>query len=125
MSASSAMPNLQSTISGKVVSKRDLIARVWPGVTVDDGALRVQVAALRRVPAAEACFRDARDVARKQGALFWELRAALSLAHLRMRQNRKADARQVLAPVYDRFTEGFETADLSAARARLESLPPG
>jgi predicted ATPase len=42
-----------------------------------------------------------------------------------MQQDRKADSRQVLAPVYDRFTEGFETADLSAARAMLESLPPG
>jgi predicted ATPase len=89
------------------------------------GELLLQQLEDRSVPAAEACFRDAREVARKQDALFWELRVALSLTDLRMRQNRKADARKVLAPVYDLFTEGFGTADLRAARAMLESLPPG
>ena len=88
------------------------------------GELLLQQSGDHSAPAAEACFHEARDMAQKQGALFWKLRIALSLAHLRMRQNRKADARRVLAPVYDRFTEGFETADLSAARAMLDSLPP-
>jgi predicted ATPase/DNA-binding winged helix-turn-helix (wHTH) protein len=74
------------------------------------------------VSAAEACFLRALDVARRQGALFWELRAALSLAHLRVRQDRQDDARQFIAPVYDRFAEGFETADLRSARALLETL---
>jgi len=50
------------------------------------------------------------------------LRAALSLAHLRIKQYRKDDARQILALVYDRFTEGFETADLKQAKALLEQL---
>jgi predicted ATPase/DNA-binding winged helix-turn-helix (wHTH) protein len=73
----------------------------------------------RSETAAEECFAGALDVARQQGALFWELRAALSLARLRGRQGRPDDAKQILAPVYDRFTEGFETADLLAARALL------
>ena len=73
--------------------------------------------------AAEACFYDARDVAQKQGALFWELRVALSVAHLRLKQNRKIDARQVLLPVYSQFTEGFDTADLTSAKAILELFP--
>jgi predicted ATPase len=61
-------------------------------------------------------------MAREQGALFWELRVALSLARLLHGQGRSADAAGILQPVYDRFTEGFETADLISARALLEAL---
>jgi len=82
------------------------------------GELLIQEAT---VSAAEDCFVGAIGVAREQGALFWELRAAMSLARLRVRQDRHYDARQILSPVYDRFTEGFETADLRCARAILES----
>jgi predicted ATPase/DNA-binding winged helix-turn-helix (wHTH) protein len=77
------------------------------------------------VAAAEHCFGRALDIAREQGALFWELRAAMDLAQLRVTQDRPHDARQILAPVYDRFTEGFETADFRAARAMLDALPLG
>ena len=52
----------------------------------------------------------------------WELRGALSLARLQLTQNRVDQARQITASVYGRFTEGFETADLRAARTMLESL---
>jgi predicted ATPase/DNA-binding winged helix-turn-helix (wHTH) protein len=85
------------------------------------GELLIQEARAESVSAAEHCFKKALDVAQEQGALFWELRAAMSLARLRVRQDRHNDARQVLAPVYDRFTEGFETADLRSAKAILES----
>jgi predicted ATPase len=61
-------------------------------------------------------------MAREQGALFWELRVALSLARLLRGQGRSADAGGILQPVYDRFTEGFETADLRSARALLDAL---
>jgi predicted ATPase/DNA-binding winged helix-turn-helix (wHTH) protein len=71
---------------------------------------------------AEDCFRAATELARTQGALFWELRAALSVARLRSRQQNSSGAAQVLQPVYDRFTEGFDTADLKAAEALLDSL---
>jgi predicted ATPase len=73
--------------------------------------------------AAEGCFNRAAELAREQGARFWELRIALSLARLRVRQDLRQEARELLAPVYDRFTEGFATADMRAARAMLDRLP--
>jgi predicted ATPase len=63
-------------------------------------------------------------MAREQGALFWELRVALSVARLRVSQGRHHEARAPLASVYGRFTEGFATADMQAARTMLEELPP-
>ncbi|HYZ23180.1 MAG TPA: hypothetical protein VE690_13590, partial [Rhodopila sp.] len=69
---------------------------------------------------AEGHFRQALDWARRQGALSLELRAATSLARLLRDQGRSADAGALLQPVYDRFTEGFNTADLKAAKALLD-----
>ena len=71
---------------------------------------------------AEDHFRQALDWARRQGALSWELRAAMSLARLLREQGRSADAKALLQPVYARFTEGFATADLKAAHALLQEL---
>ncbi|HTG05168.1 MAG TPA: winged helix-turn-helix domain-containing protein [Bradyrhizobium sp.] len=76
----------------------------------------------RSISAAEQCFGEALELAQHQGALFWELRSALSLARLRIAQDRRADARAALAPVYEKFAEGFETADLRHAGAMLEQL---
>jgi non-specific serine/threonine protein kinase len=73
--------------------------------------------------AAEECLRMGLAVAREQDALFWELRLAMSLARLRVARNRHKEARQILAPVYERFTEGFAAPDLQAAKALLEELP--
>jgi predicted ATPase len=72
--------------------------------------------------AAEGHFRQALDWARRQGALSWELRAATSLARLLSDRGRSADARGLLQPIYDQFTEGFDTADLKAAKALLDAL---
>jgi hypothetical protein len=72
--------------------------------------------------AAEDIFRRALDWARRQGALSWELRAAASLARLLRDRGRSAEALALLQPVYDRFTEGFDTADLKATKALLETL---
>jgi non-specific serine/threonine protein kinase len=74
-------------------------------------------------PAVEDCFQRGAETAREQGALFWDLRIALSLARLRINQQRHEDARQILEPVYDRFTEGFTATDMRAARALLDALP--
>jgi predicted ATPase len=71
---------------------------------------------------AETCFRQALDVARQQQAKSWELRAAMSLSRLWQRQGKHAEARELLAPVYGWFTEGFDTADLQEAKALLEAL---
>jgi predicted ATPase len=65
-------------------------------------------------------FRQALDWAGRQGALSWELRAAISLARLLCDQGRPTDAMVLLQPVYDRFTEGFGTADLIAAKNLLD-----
>jgi class 3 adenylate cyclase/tetratricopeptide (TPR) repeat protein len=69
---------------------------------------------------AEACFRGALDVARRQQARSLELRAATSLARLWHQQGKTQAARELLAPVYGSFTEGFQTHDLQQARALLE-----
>jgi predicted ATPase len=71
---------------------------------------------------AEDHFRQALDWAQLQGALSWELRAATSLARLLSDQGSSADAIALLQPVYDRFTEGFATADLKAAKALIDDL---
>jgi class 3 adenylate cyclase/predicted ATPase len=72
--------------------------------------------------AAEGCFHRAMAVARKQSAKMWELRVAMSLARLRVEQGRRAEAYDLLAPVYGWFTEGFDTADLKDAKALLDEL---
>ena len=71
---------------------------------------------------AEPCFSCALATAQKQGAKFFELRAANSLARLWHDQGRHAEARDLLAPVYGWFTEGFDTLDLKEAKALLEAL---
>ena len=71
---------------------------------------------------AEACFQKAIAIAQKQEAKSWELRAATSLARLWQQQGKVAEARELLAPVYNWFTEGFDTADLKDAKTLLEQL---
>ncbi len=71
---------------------------------------------------AESLLQRSLDGARRQGALSWELRTATSLARLRVAQGRPDEAGRVLAPIRDRFTEGFDTVDLRRATAMLGSL---
>jgi predicted ATPase/DNA-binding winged helix-turn-helix (wHTH) protein len=85
------------------------------------GELVLLQAAPGAAAAAEGHFRQALDWAGRQGALSWELRAATSLARLLGDQGRSADATALLQPIYDRFTEGFDTADLKTAKALLSS----
>jgi predicted ATPase len=70
----------------------------------------------------EDVFRQALAWAREHGSLSWELRGATSLARLLCNQGRPADATACLQPIYDRFTEGFGTADLIAAKQLLDDL---
>ena len=74
------------------------------------------------VEAIEDCFTRSLACANRQGALSREIRAATSLAQLWNQRGRAADAGALLRPIYGRFTEGFGTADLRAARALLEGL---
>ena len=72
--------------------------------------------------AAEELYRKALNIAEEQGAKLWELRSAMSLARLRRDQGRRAEARDLLVPVYGWFTEGFDTPDLKEAKALLGEL---
>ena len=71
---------------------------------------------------AEACFERALEVARQQEAKSWELRAAMSMARLWRDQGKVQQAREMLAPIYGWFTEGFDTLDLKQANALLDDL---
>jgi predicted ATPase len=71
---------------------------------------------------AESCFCQALEIARRQQAKSLELRAAMSLSRLWQQQGKRAEAYDLLAPIYGWFTEGFDTADLQEAQALLETL---
>jgi predicted ATPase len=71
---------------------------------------------------ATACFEKSIAIARDQSAKSWELRSATSLANLWHSQGRPDQAYDLLFPVYDWFTEGFDTVDLKRAKALLEEL---
>jgi predicted ATPase/class 3 adenylate cyclase len=86
------------------------------------GTLLLLHQAVPDVAQAEACFQQALDMARRQEAKSWELRAATSLARLWQSQDKRQDAYDLLAPVYGSFTEGFDTADLKESKALLDGL---
>ena len=71
---------------------------------------------------AEACYQQALEVAHHQQSKYWELRAATSLARLWQQQGKTTEAHELLAPVYNWFTKGFDTADLKDAKALLEEI---
>jgi predicted ATPase len=70
----------------------------------------------------EACFDQSLDIARDQGAKFWELRTAVSRSRYWRDQGKRQQARDLLAPIYGWFTEGFDTLDLKEAKALLNEL---
>ena len=72
--------------------------------------------------AAENSFCRALDIARRQSAKFWELRAAIDLARFWCEQGKRGEARQLLSPVYGWFTEGFDTEVLKEAKSLLAGL---
>jgi predicted ATPase len=99
--------------------------RVWePGLYRLKGELLLQQSSDHQAEA-ESCFHHALDIARNQQAKSWELRAATSLARLWQQQGKRQEAHDLLAPVYNWFTEGFDTADLKDAKALLEELEDG
>jgi predicted ATPase len=109
-------------------------------VTVDDGiswardsGIKIELSELLRIKSriimsqddreqAMGCLTEALEVARAQSALSFELRSTMDLARLLFEAGQRDQARQSLSLVYDRFTEGFQTADLRAARSLLERL---
>ena len=100
-------------------AERDQILSIVPDLL----RIRGELLLLQDAPnpeLARECFLRSLDRARAQGALSWELRAALSLALLEQSQARSREARQLLQAVYDRFTEGFDTSDLKRAKHLLD-----
>ena len=83
------------------------------------GGVRI---ALCTATEAARCFRRALAIARRQQAKSLELRAAVSLARLWQQQGKRAAARELLSPIYDWFTEGFDTADVQEARSLLQEV---
>jgi len=119
----------------------EIAGQVEEAVTLSDGALRTVERTGERwleaelyrhkgqlllqqghSEAAEELYRKALGIAEEQAAKLWELRAAASLARLRRDQGRRTEARDLLAPVYGWFTEGFGTPDLEEAKALLDEL---
>jgi hypothetical protein len=99
-------------------SKKSRLQRDFAGYTIDLGFQRP----IRDAAKAEACFQRALTVGRQQQARSWELRAAMSMARLWRDQGKRNQARELLAPIYGWFTEGFDTLDLKEATALLEEL---
>jgi adenylate cyclase len=94
---------------------------VWePELLRLKGELRLAASPADVVGAFE-CFRQAIDIARRQQARSWELRATSSLARLLTAEGRCEESRRTLADIYGWFTEGFDTADLREAKALLEA----
>jgi predicted ATPase len=79
-------------------------------------------AELPHVTQAEACFHQSIKIAKQQKAKSWELRASMSMARLYKNQNKQKEAQALLAQIYERFTEGFDTLDLREAEALLDEL---
>ena len=101
-------------------ARRHNILFLW---TSDIGRqFELWLAAGSDVSAVEQLFNKAMEIARQQKAKSIELRVAMSLAKLWPQQGRRAEARQLLADIYNWFTEGFETVDLKAARKLLNDL---
>jgi predicted ATPase len=98
--------------------ERCFLAEIWR----IKGELLLEAAACDAKAEAESCYNRAIEIARQQSAKSWELRAAESLARLWQQEGKIAEARQMLAEIYGWFTEGFDTADLKAAKALLDEL---
>jgi predicted ATPase len=95
----------------------------WAEVEVHRVAAEIALLSPERdVAKAEAYFERALAVARQQQAKSWELRAAMNLARLWRGQGKPQQARELLAPIYGWFTEGFDTRDLKDAKTLLEDL---
>jgi len=111
------------TTVGRALHQKEHTSEPWCEAEV----YRVGGEAILRRPAgdlavAEKRLRQAIEIARKQGAKWWELRATRSLAKLLGNTGRRDEARTILAETYGWFTEGFDTADLKDAKVLLEEL---
>src|SRR5262249_44332452 len=108
---------------GEAINIVDRTEEVW--FEADVYCITGEVALMSSRPdaaKAEGYFERALAIAREQQAKSWELRAAMSLARLWRDQGKAQQARELLAPVYGSFTEGFKTRDLKEAKSLLDDL---
>jgi predicted ATPase len=118
-----AQPESGLTVLAEALTLAETTGDRWydPELYRLKGALLLQQSADNHTEA-QACFQQALDVAHSQQAKSLELRAATSLGRLWQQQGKRAEARQLLAEVYNWFTEGFDTPDLREAKALLDEL---
>jgi predicted ATPase len=108
---------------GEAIDTTETSKETWFEPEVNRIAGEIALQSPERDPAkAKAYFERALAIARQQQAKSWELRAAMSMARLWRDQGKVQQARELLAPVYGWFTEGFDTRDLKEAKALLEEL---
>jgi predicted ATPase len=108
---------------GEAMTTMETTKETWMKAEVHRVAGEVALKSRGRDAAkAQACFDSALTVARQQQAKSWELRAAMSMARLWRDQGKRDEARELLAPVYGWFTEGFDTRDLKEAKTLLDEL---
>jgi predicted ATPase len=107
----------------EAITTADKTKELWSEAEVKRIAGKIALQSPERdISKAEAYFERALALARQQQAKSWELRASMSLARLWRDQGKVQQARELLAPVYGWFTEGFDTRDLKEAKALLEEL---
>jgi predicted ATPase len=108
---------------GEAITAVETTKETWYEADVHRTAGEIALMSPKRdAEKAEACFERALAVARAQQAKSWELRAAISMARLWRERGKRDQAREILAPVYGWFTEGFDTLDLKQAKALLDEL---
>jgi predicted ATPase len=108
------------TAIDQAISRSEISGECWCAAELL--RIRGEIRLLQDAPdatSAEDCLRQSLDVARLHGALSWELRAATSFVRLPRDGRRRPEARELLAQIFERYTEGFETADLVSARLLL------
>ena len=117
-------PEQAMDVIERAITASERLGERWffPELLRFKGEIMVHAGHQGAVPRAEEQFRSALQWAQRQGALAWELRAAVSLARVQCADGRPDEARRQLAPVYDRFSEGFGTVDLQTAKALLDDL---
>jgi predicted ATPase/DNA-binding winged helix-turn-helix (wHTH) protein len=110
----------------EALANADIHGEQWyvPELLRIKGEVLLQQGSDEAFVAAEACFLEAVRTAREWETLFWELRVTLSIARMRLAQGHRDQARHTLLPVYQRFTEGFDTTDMHAAKVLLEATEP-
>jgi predicted ATPase len=125
-SAEAAQLNGDASYLAELYRIKGEMLLIQPATRAVSQAASAGKAAFEAKPAAivqaDACFKQSIKIARQQKAKSWELRAAMSLARLYQKQGKHEEARGLLAQIYGRFTEGFDTADLREAKGLLDEL---